>query len=188
MSLIEIRCIRWFYSSIFYFCLSSLALIRQNPKRPDHQDVLKDVATYKRKLVQISAVNDVNYAAWIHILEAELLDVDGTWPAAGLSYEAAIDHAQEHGFAFEEAQAYELYGAALARQGAKRLAERMFQDCIATYRRISAFGKCEQVKQLHLSDMQHALVTSSADAATQTYVTDTGNMTFGLRPKEDQSQ
>ena len=169
-------------------CLSFIALVRKDPNRADRDDLLKEVAATRGKLFQLASLNDVNYAAWIHLLDAEVADLSGDWLTAGKSYEDAVDHSQKYGFALEEAQAYELYGGALARRGLKKPAQNMFLDCIAAYRRISAFGKCEQVKQVHLSDLQRSVVVSKADAVTQTDGTDTGNMTFDLRTKEDQSQ
>ncbi|KAL9096518.1 MAG: hypothetical protein Q9165_001515 [Trypethelium subeluteriae] len=180
-------CIRWYYSSLFHLALSYISLVRKEPSRSDREELLKEVAATRNKITGIASVNDINYASWIYLLDAEVSDVTGSWPAAGKGYEDAIDHAQKHGFVGEEAQAFELYGEALTRRGQKRPAQNMFLDCIAAYRRISAFGKCDQVKQLYLSEDQRPTMASTSDASTQTHITDTGNMTLNLRAKEEQS-
>ncbi|KAI9708455.1 MAG: hypothetical protein M1820_003916 [Bogoriella megaspora] len=190
--LVDIRkgvwCIRWHYSTLFYLSLSLIAVIRNYPNRSDHDELLRQVESHRATIVQIAAVNDVNYAAWIHMLDAELCDITEGWPAAGKSYEDAIDHAQKHGFVMEEAQAYELYGAALLRRGAKRPAQNIFADCVTTYRKIGALGKCDQVNALYLAEAKISTVTATVDATTQTNGTDTGKMAFKLKQNEDQTQ
>lgn len=185
---LETRCIRQNYTTKFYACLSYIALMRKNPTRFNREDVLRKIAMMRNTLATVASVNAVNYAVWINLLDAEVYDITGVWPTAGKSYEDALEHAQKYGFILEEALTYELYGEALLRRSQRRPARSMFVDCVATYRRISAFGKCEQVKQLYLSDDGHTVVASTADASTQTNVIDTGHMTLGFRTKEDQLQ
>ena len=162
--------------------------MREYPTRFDREAILRKVATMRATLATIASVTDINYAVWINLLDAEVFDVTGIWPAAGKSFEDALEHAQKHGFVLEEALTYELYGKALLRRSQRRPARSMFLDCVATYRRISAFGKSDQVRQLYLSDGNHSAMASTADAATQTNIIDTGNMTLSLRTKEAHSQ
>jgi hypothetical protein len=80
-------------------------------------------------------MTDVNYRHWIALLVAGIADASGDPPAALMNYELAMDHSEIHGFALDEAQAFELYACWLLRQKALRPARHILKDCIAIYRR-----------------------------------------------------
>lgn len=80
-------------------------------------------------------VTDVNYRHWIAMLVAGIADINGDPSTALINYELAMDHSEVHGFALDEAHAFELYASWLLRKKAIRPARHVLKDCISIYRR-----------------------------------------------------
>lgn len=72
----EIWCMRYAYSNIFYLSLAIIALIREDPQRPDRKQLLQRISEYRAKIETISSVNNINYASFLAMLDAELADID----------------------------------------------------------------------------------------------------------------
>jgi signal transduction histidine kinase/predicted ATPase/CheY-like chemotaxis protein len=175
----------------FYLSLSLLALARDDPSEEARSEALQQAKTYKQQLDLWGSVNDVNYAAWSHILGAEISDVSKDYEAAIHGYEMAIDHCQVHGFAFDEALAIELQADFVLARGAKRAGKMLIQEAIAAWNRISANGKAQQLTEKHEWLLKTATTARVMDVAVQTMDTGVGPSPEGHhdhdRPHESRS-
>ncbi|KAI9872825.1 MAG: hypothetical protein M1830_001149, partial [Pleopsidium flavum] len=158
--------------TLFYLSLSILADLRDHPTNDDKEVLLDTVREYKRQIKSWQAVCDVNYVMWSLLLDAETLEMIGNYHDSIQAYEAAIDHTQVHGFAMEEALAFELQGEFYIRRGARRVARAVLQDAITAWRRISAFGKAEQLSEKHEWLLKTSTDVRTTDAGCQTVATD----------------
>lgn len=77
----------------------------------------------------------MNYRHWIALLLAGIADVTGDSSTTLMNYELAMDHSEIHGFALDEALAFEMYATWMLRQKALRPARHVLKDCISIYRR-----------------------------------------------------
>lgn len=164
----DLMSMRNVYSTCFYRALSTVAVIRAEPERSDKDQLMRRVATLRARIEIAASINDVNYAAWLNLIDAELADVQGAYGRMLGCYEAAVDHAVLHGFALEEALALELYADWLIRKGASRPARGIVLDCISAYRRLSAQGKAEHVTEKYDFLLFGTRSNTTADAGTQT--------------------
>ncbi|KAF2436070.1 hypothetical protein EJ08DRAFT_729277 [Tothia fuscella] len=178
---------RYAYSNMFYLSLSYCASLRESPRNPKKEQLLKDIDTYVTKIESAASVNDVNYRAWLLLLEAEVYDIKADYGAAVASYEEALNHCEIHGFALDEALIYELYAEALVRRGATRPARQLLTECLASYRRIGAYGKAEHVAQKFEWLIRGTTSLNKADMFTQTDLSDTGNTSYKLEQNQDQT-
>jgi hypothetical protein len=80
-------------------------------------------------------VTDVNYRHWIALLTAGISDLNKNPAEALINFELAMDHSEIHGFALDEAHAFELYASWLLRRKALRPARHILKDSISIYRR-----------------------------------------------------
>ncbi|KAK5955211.1 Chk1 protein kinase [Knufia fluminis] len=151
----------------FYLALSLLAMAKAKPET-ERQVIIEEVVLLKQSLECWTTVNDVNYFAWIKIIEAELADVSIGYNRVIAKIEEAIDHCQVHGFAFEEAIAVELGAEFLVARGAKRPAKIMVQEAIAAWNRINAVAKGSQLAAKHEWLIKTATTSRMQDAVTQT--------------------
>lgn len=158
--------------TLFYLSLSILAGLRENPTNDDKEALLDTVRGYKRQIEDWQAVCDVNYVMWSLLLSAEILEMAGNFHDPIQAYEAAIDHTQVHGFAMEEALAFELQGEFYIRRGGRRAARAALQDAIAAWTRISAFGKAEQLSEKHEWLLKTSTDVRTTDAGCQTVAND----------------
>jgi signal transduction histidine kinase/predicted ATPase/CheY-like chemotaxis protein len=158
----------------FYLSLSLLALARDDPSEEVRNEAVEQAKTYKQQLDHWGSVNDVNYAAWSHILGAEIFDVSRDYDAAVHGYEMAIDHSQVHGLAFDEALAIELQADFVLSRGAKRAGKMLIQEAIAAWNRISANGKAQQLTEKHEWLLKTATTARVMDVAVQTVDTGVG--------------
>jgi GAF domain-containing protein len=138
---------------------------------------------YSDKIRTASRVNDVNYKAWLLLLEAELADVNAQYGIAIKLYEEALNHCELHDFILDEALILELYGECLLRRGAKRPARRIFTECISSYRKIGAHGKAAHVAEKY-EILLRVTNGSTVDAACQTTIVDTANTPYKLQQNE----
>ncbi len=158
------------YSTLFYLSLAYLASLRLDASNPDKADLLAKVKQSADTIRCCTTVSNINYRHWLSLLEAELHDLGGDHTAAMRSYEAALDHAEDHGFIMDEALIYELYAQSMVRVGAERPACRLIRDCIASYKRVSGFGKSEQVTQKYRGLLEQAAQIDRVDAECQTSI------------------
>ena len=77
----------------------------------------------------------MNYRHWIALLLAGIAEVTGDSSKTLMYYELAMDHSEIHGFALDEAFAFEMYASWMLRQKALRPARHVLKDCISIYRR-----------------------------------------------------
>lgn len=152
----------------FYRSLCQLALLREDPSALDVDQVKDQVRACISKLENWSVINDATFAAWSSILTAELCEVEGSYGPCLASLEKALDHAEVQSMWLEYALALELYGEFMVRRGSKRAARTTIRDAVASYRRISALGKADQLAQKHEWLLQGTGSLHTADAGVQT--------------------
>ncbi|OCL11555.1 hypothetical protein AOQ84DRAFT_373926 [Glonium stellatum] len=183
----SIWCMRLYYSNLFYLALSYIASVRENATTTTEKDkLLRFVSSSIDKIRACCTITDINYSIWISLLNAELSCLNGDHSGAMRNYEAALDHAEIHGYMLDEALAYELYAEYLIRQGACRPARHMLKDSISTYRRVSAFGKSQQITEKYEWLLRGTSTLLTMDVACQTTIIDTGNTSFKLEQNDDQ--
>jgi predicted ATPase/signal transduction histidine kinase/tetratricopeptide (TPR) repeat protein len=178
---------RYSYSNMLYLSLAYCATLRENPSNPQKETILKTIEDFVAKIQTAAEVNDVNYRAWLLLLEAEVSDIKGNYGSAVASYEEALNHCELHGFVLDEAMIYELYAEALVRRGATRPARQLLNECLASYRRIGAYGKAEHVAQKFEWLIRGTTSLNRVDMACQTDVIDTGNTSYKLEQNQDQT-
>lgn len=96
----DMWCMRHKAMVLWYLCLSSIAFIRENAGLSNESE-LKKVEEYRQQLASFTKLNDVNYLAWISLVNAEYNDIIGNQAKAIECYEVALDHAQVYDFTFE---------------------------------------------------------------------------------------
>ena len=181
-SISSVWCIRHAYYCYFYISMAMIAKLREEPNCADREDVLKNIYKFKAKIETASRINESNFAVWLHLLRAEIGDIENRSDVATLSYEAAIDHTMVHGLLSDEALCYELYGEFMVRRGATRPARAMIRDAIAGYRRISATAKAEHCRERHEFLLIGSRTFGNADAGTQTVENE--NISFSMVQNE----
>lgn len=184
-TLSSLWCQRTVYFAMYYLSIAYLAILRGNPAHTQKDKMLEHVRETLKKFEACCTITAVNYRSWIHLLTAELEDINGNSPAAMLHYEAAMDHSEVENFILEEAHAFELYAGWLVRKKANRLARHSLKDCISTYRRMSAYGKANHVAAKYEWLLRGTRSLTTMDVAVQTTIIDTGNTTYRLEQNED---
>ena len=151
----------------FYLALSLAAVGRQ---LPDNQRApyLAEIEELKAQIELWGQESDVNYVAWIQIINAEMSFLSRDYEHAVGGWEVAIDHCQVHGFSIEEALAVELQAEFLLAKGAKRAGKVMVQEAIAAWNRINAIGKARQLAEKHEWLLKTATTARVLDSGTQT--------------------
>lgn len=183
-----IWCMRFYFSDLFYISLTYIAAVRLTPVRSDRDVLLRQVATNLEKIRTCAVVNNLNYEAWILLIEAEMADIADNQALAVRNYESALDHCELHGFILDAATIYELYGEALLRRDALRPARRLLMESMAAYRRVTCLGKADHVSTKHYAFLQNTCSLTTADAATQTVVLDAENSPYGLDENEERAE
>lgn len=153
----------------FYLGMSLLAVAREKPEE-ERGPYVEEAKKMKAFIDDWGRVNDVNYFAWSHILEASISDITRVYYNVVSNLEMAIDHCQVHGFAMEEALAVEMQAEFLLLRGAKRAGKVMIQEAIAAWNRINASGKARQLQDKHEWLIKTATTSRTMDATTQTDV------------------
>ena len=171
---------RYTYSNMFYISLAIIALVREQPGRPDRAHLLQRVEDYRTKLLIVAGHCNVNYATFLSLLDAELANINDAYGEVLQHYERAIDHAVLHGHVLDEALSLELYADWLVRRGASRPARGILLDCISAYRRVSAFGKAEHVSERYEFLLYGTRSLSTQDAGTQTEISEGVNTSYQL--------
>ena len=152
----------------FYLALSLLALAQDEPSEELRNETAEKARTYKQQIDLWGSANDVNFAAWSYILEAQIASVFNEHQVTGRKLEIAIDHCQVHGLALDEALAIELQADFLINRGAKRAGRVMIQEAIAAWNRVSANGKATQLAEKHEWLLKTATTARVMDVAVQT--------------------
>ncbi|KAI9852921.1 MAG: hypothetical protein M1838_003715 [Thelocarpon superellum] len=152
----------------FYTALALLAVMRRDGTARQDSAEMEQVRRYQREIAAWEAVEDANYGMWSRLLTAEMCDVMTQYGQAIAAYEAALDHAQAHDFVLEEGLIHELMAGFFLRRTAKRAARAFLKDAISSYRRISAFGKADQVVHKYHWLVTEYLPSDAADVACQT--------------------
>ena len=180
--------IRNSHLTLFYLSLSLLAKLREHPVCSEREETLSRVQGYKGQIKEWLTECDVNYLMWSLLIEAEILEITGDYHGSIQAYEAAIDHTEVHGFALEQALAFELQGENYMRRGAKRAARTTLKDAIATYSRISASGKAKQLSAKHEWLLKTAIDAQTVDVGIQTAnsIGDIGNTQYRIEENERQ--
>lgn len=173
-------------SSLFYLSLALLALLRQKSPNVNRFDALKRVRTHLGQIQACGVVSNINYAAWSLLLTAELCDATDDADKAMQAYDAALAHAQEHGFVLEGALTRELAAGFYLRRGANRAAQGLIKEAILGYRRIDALGKAAHVQEKYSSLLTDNMRPWLVDVACQTdYVEDASSNQFRMLAVED---
>ncbi|THW50839.1 hypothetical protein D6D22_01145 [Aureobasidium pullulans] len=181
-SISSVWCMRHAYYDYFYISMAMIAKLREEPNCSDRRIVLENIHKFKQKIETVSRVNESNFAVWLHLLRAEIADIEKRSDDATLSYEAAIDHTIVHGLLSDEAMCYELYGDYLSRKGATRPARSMIRDSISAYRRISATAKADHISEKHEFLLLGSRNFTTAEAGTQTVENE--NISFSMVQNE----
>ncbi|KAF2115161.1 hypothetical protein BDV96DRAFT_646182 [Lophiotrema nucula] len=178
-------CQRSVYSSFYYLSLAYLALLREEPEHPKRDDYIEFARKAIRKMESLCVVTDVNYRGWIALLTAEIAEVVHDPPTALRCYEEASNHNEVHNFTLDEAFASEAYADFLLRKRAYRPARHVLKDCISTYRKVSAWGKANQLAEKFEWLLRGTSSLTTMDVAVQTTIIDTGNTPFRLQENEE---
>lgn len=180
-------CMRYSYSNMLYLCLCFCATLREEPDHPEKESMLQRIDIYLKKIRCATQVNDVNYRAFLLLLEAEVSDTKGDYAAAVTAYESALDHCELNGFTLDEGLVYELYADALIRRGAKRPAVQLLTECLASYRRVGAYGKAQHVATKFEWIIKGSSSLNRAEVACQTTIVDTGNTSYKLEQNDERA-
>ncbi|KAF1963424.1 two-component sensor protein histidine protein kinase-like protein [Byssothecium circinans] len=179
-------CQRVVYTSWFYLSLAYIALLREEPGHRDKDRMMGFVHRTINKLEACCVITDVNYRHLISLLTAGISELIDDQPSPLSHYEAALDHSEVHNFTLDKAHAFELYAEWCLREKALRPARHMLKDCISTYRKVSAYGKANQLSAKYEWLLKGTASLSTMDVAVQTTVIDTGNTSFRLEQNDDQ--
>ena len=174
--------------SQFYTSLSLLAYVREDPSDPGRDDKLAKVREYKARIVQWQGDCNANYLMWSLLIEAGLTEVEGHYGEAIQAYEAACDHNELNDLLLEQAIAFELLGEFYVRRGARRAARFTLQDARATYARIGASGKAEQMKTKYEWVLKTSTTVQTRNQAIQTAnsIGEIGNTQYRIEENERQ--
>lgn len=155
--------------ALFYLSLSMIAWIRENPDNVNCNKLLERAKRYQAQIKSWQGECNVNYLMWSLMLDAEIYDLEEKYHESIQAYEAAVDHTILNDFVLDQALATELQAGFYIRRGAKRAAHATLLDAIATYYRINAIGKAEQLKTNHEWILRSVTpVVRAADIGTQT--------------------
>lgn len=163
----------------FYMCMARFALFweQSDVTEMDREPLLEAARKTKDRLEKWSKVNDINYAVYTHLLNAQIAEAECQYEACVVEYEAAQDSAELTCSHLEFGLATELNAEFLIRRGAKRLARGSLMDAVASYRRVSAFGKATQMQEKY-----EYLVRGCAALHTRSVACQTIDQEFPLRP------
>ena len=154
--------------TLFYASLSLLAQLREDNNDEKRDAILITVRQYKARIALWQVECNANYLMWELLIEAELAEIEGQYGEAIRYYEAAIDHTQLYDFLLEQALAFELQGDFYVRRGARRAARAILKDSLATYSRVGASGKVDQLTVKHEWILRASTTIQTKDVAVQT--------------------
>lgn len=140
--------------------------------------VVKTLQGFVGNMRAWASLSDVNYLAWIKLLDSQIFELQGSHGEAIQAYEEALDHSSEQGFVFEEALGNYLLAGFFLRRKASRSARAALMDAVALYRQLSATGIAKNIEEEH-SLLLHgpARTQRTSDAMVQTdFVADTASV------------
>lgn len=156
---------------VFYFAEALLALLlteSADTEAADRDQLIGQVLWCKAKIDRCGSVVNTNYLCWSLMIQAGIYELEGNRGAVIGAFEEALDHAQIHNLALDEATAWELHGEFLVRTGSKRTARAMLQEAITSWNRIGASGKARHVATKYEFLLKTAITTRTNDVGCQT--------------------
>lgn len=141
--------------------------------RPDA--VVQELRKLSQMIQNWAVVNDVNYFAWVALIDAQIAELTDHHGDAVRHYEEALDHSTEHNFVFEEALGNYLMAGFFIRRKARRCARSALLEAIGLYRQLAAVGVASAIEEEH-SLLLHGPTRNHriADVGVQTdFATDT---------------
>ncbi|RYO96595.1 hypothetical protein DL765_011532 [Monosporascus sp. GIB2] len=144
------------------------------------QETIVQLEGFSQKIKAWQIVSDVNYLVWSNWLDAQLAELRGQHGLAIRQYEAALDHAAEHGFLFEEALGNFLMAGFFIRQSARRSATAVLRESVALWRQLGASGVAQRIEEEHAL-LLHGPTRNprSADVGVQTdFAGDAASVTY----------
>jgi len=178
-------CMRFYYFTNFFFALSMIEKIRAEPENTNKEAYLGKIRQIQESIKAVSHINDANFGTFLHILGAEMAELEMHHEICIVEYEAAINHAVVHGFVIDTGLANELYAEFLIRKGSTRPARSLIDDANAAYRSIGAHGKIQQLREKHAFTIHRTEGPTRCDVGVQTIETNTGNNQYKLTRNED---
>ena len=171
--------------ALFYMTLAMLAKVRElSALSQDTTPLLERITGYSEMIVSWEVQCEVNYSVWSALVQAEVCEVTCRYDRAIQHYERAMDQAELHEFNLEAALAMELQGEFFIRRGATRAARSSLLEAKASYARLNAQGKAEQLAAKHEWVLQGSSRVRQNDVAVQT--TDTlDDQSANLRFEEE---
>ncbi|KAI0154343.1 putative histidine kinase HHK1p [Xylariaceae sp. FL1272] len=133
------------------------------------QDTITQINQLNTKIKAWQVVSNVNYLAWSKFLDAQVAELRGDHGGAIRQYEAALDHASEYNFTFEEALGNYLMAGFFIRQAARRSAMAVLKESVSLWRQVGALGVAHCIEEDHVL-LLHGPTPShrTAEAAVQT--------------------
>ncbi|KAI0025269.1 putative histidine kinase HHK1p [Xylariomycetidae sp. FL0641] len=144
------------------------------------QETIISLEGFSKKIKDWQVVSNVNYFSWSKWLDAQIAELRLEHGFAIQHYEAALDHAAEFGFAFEEALGNFLMAGFFIRQSAKRSATSVLKESVALWKQLGAAGVAQRIEEDHAL-LLHGPVRSSrsAEVAVQTdFAGDSASVTY----------
>ena len=177
----------YYYSNLYYMSLALLGVIRKGSRKEDNPGMLERALKYTATLRVASRANDVNYKAWLLLIDAEAANIRDQYDIAANLYEQALDHCSINGLILDETVGLELYGESLFSRGARRPARRVLTECMSLYRSISAFGKADHIIDKYRALFLSKIASTTVDTGCQTTTIDTQNTAYKLQQNETQT-
>ncbi|KAI1083858.1 putative histidine kinase HHK1p [Whalleya microplaca] len=142
---------------VFYgLALAGLMLRKLNDPRTNPADMQNEVQDtiiqlegFSKKIQDWQVVSDVNYLAWSKWLDAQIAELRDEHGLAMQQYEAALDHASEYSFIFEEALGNFLMAGFFIRQSARRSATAALKESVALWQQLGAVGVVQRIEEDH---------------------------------------
>ena len=151
----------------FFLSLAYMAAFRKEPQHYDRDELIAKVKRWQKRIQHWGQASEVNYGVWSHMIAAGLWGLEGRFDKSLRSYEDALDLAEVTSMHLEFALAAEMLAENMIRKGAKRPAKHLLMDSIAAYRKMSAFGKADQLVAKHEWLLRGTSSLSTADAGCQ---------------------
>ncbi|KAM0335159.1 hypothetical protein ACHAQA_000200 [Verticillium albo-atrum] len=115
----------------------------------EKQACIQKLRELTKKVKEWSTYNDVNYASWYKILDAQICELGKDYGGAIMLYEEALDHAEEHNHTFDEALGNYLMAGVFVGRKARRSARAAMKDSVALYRQFGAVGVADHIEEAH---------------------------------------
>ncbi|GAB7340972.1 hypothetical protein MBLNU457_7310t2 [Dothideomycetes sp. NU457] len=178
-------CMRYNYVTMFYLAMALMERTRNSTDTSDREVYVVRIRDFEAKIRSVRLVNNANFGSWLHLIDAELAELDKNYERAMQSYEAALSHCEVHANTMEAALSNELYAEFLIRRGSGRPAKALIHDAIAGYQRAGAFGKAQHVTDKHAFTLLGTKSLSQQDACTQTVDDGTADTHYKLHKGHD---